>query len=53
MVKFSIVALALALSTVSAAPVHLEKRIAQVISDSTTLWEQACVRSSIQYLLSI
>jgi hypothetical protein len=43
MVKFSIVALALALSTVSAAPVHLEKRIAQVISDSTTLWEQACL----------
>jgi len=42
MVHFSIVALALAAS-VMAAPVHLERRIAQVISASTAQWEKACL----------
>jgi len=39
----SYLALALAASTVNAVPVILTKRIAQVIADSTTKWEQACI----------
>lgn len=31
-------------SLVSAAPVHMQKRIAQSIAESTAQWEQACVR---------
>lgn len=32
-----------AAGSVTAAPPHFSKRIAQVISDSTTQWEAACV----------
>ena len=51
MVHFSVIALALVASTVNAAP--LERRIAQVISDSTTLWQNACVRTLFFYLAYI
>ena len=43
MTRFAFLALALVASTVSALP--LEKRIAQVIVESTAQWEQACVRT--------
>jgi len=43
MVQLSTLLLALtAAGSVTAAPAHLSKRIAQVISDSTTKWEAAC-----------
>ncbi|KAI0249011.1 hypothetical protein BJV78DRAFT_1276354 [Lactifluus subvellereus] len=43
MVQFSTFLLALsAAGSVTAAPTHLSKRIAQVISDSTRQWEAAC-----------
>jgi len=43
MVQFFTFLLALsAAGSVTAAPAHLSKRIAQVISDSTTKWEAAC-----------
>lgn len=51
MAKFSIIAiLGLVASGVHATPV-LQKRIAQVIAQSTTKWEQACVRSFFLLLL--
>jgi hypothetical protein len=34
---------------VHAAPILLSKRIAQVIADSTTKWEKACVRVALPY----
>ena len=51
MVHFSVIALALVASTVNAAP--LERRIAQVISDSTTLWQNACVHTLFLNLSSL
>lgn len=44
MVQLSTLLFALAAAgSVTAAPAHLNKRIAQVIADSTTKWEAACV----------
>ena len=44
MFQFSTLLLALSVAgSVTAAPTHLNKRIAQVISDSTKQWEAACV----------
>ena len=44
MIHFSTLLLALSVvGSVTAAPTQLDKRIAQVISDSTTKWVQACV----------
>ncbi|KAH9990181.1 hypothetical protein BJV77DRAFT_947759 [Russula vinacea] len=43
MIHFSTLLFAFSVAgSVTAAPTHLNKRIAQVISDSTTKWEQAC-----------
>lgn len=48
MVQLSTLFFALAAAgSVTAAPAHLHKRIAQVISDSTKQWEAACVRHTI------
>ncbi|TFK39998.1 hypothetical protein BDQ12DRAFT_698039 [Crucibulum laeve] len=46
MVRLSTFALALIASTVRAAPVTLNRRIAQVISASTAKWEQACIAAA-------
>jgi len=44
MFQFSTLLLALSVAgSVTAAPTHVHKRIAQVISDSTPEWEAACV----------
>jgi hypothetical protein len=44
MFQFSTLLLALSVAgSVTAAPTHVNKRIAQVISDSTPKWEAACV----------
>ena len=52
MVQLSTLLFALAAAgSVTAAPAHLHKRIAQVISDSTKQWEAACVRHTINHLL--
>lgn len=45
MVQFYTLFLALAAVSVNAAPVQLNKRIAQVIADSTAKWETACVNA--------
>jgi hypothetical protein len=47
MVCFTILTLALAASTVIALP--LDRRIAQIIDQSTALWEQACVRHCLTF----
>lgn len=52
MLHFSTLLFALSVAgSVTAAPTQLTKRIAQVISDSTTKWEAACVRFHRDYNL--
>jgi hypothetical protein len=48
MIYFPIVALAMLVPAVVGAP--LERRIAQIISDSTTQWEQACVCGILRFI---
>jgi hypothetical protein len=45
MARFAVFALVLAASTISVSAFPLDKRIAQVITESTAQWEQACLKA--------
>ena len=54
MVQLSTLLFALAAAgSVTAAPTHHSKRIAQNISDATKKWEAACVRRTISWVRAV